>query len=65
MSAVLEHGKPRGMDDPAEDGLLRAWARILREAAEVERSARPALRVVAGASRRRSNKRPLTHDGKR
>jgi hypothetical protein len=52
-------------DDTGEDQLLRAWARILREAAEAERSARPQLRVVDGARAQRSRKRSLTHGPER
>jgi hypothetical protein len=45
-------------DDLAEQPLLRAWARILREAAEAERFARPVLRVVDRAPRRRLEQGP-------
>lgn len=58
--------QPPPSDDDAEDALLRAWARILREAADADRSARPQLRVVTGARGQRSTQeRALTHGPKR
>jgi hypothetical protein len=54
MSA-MERRKATDPGDPAEDALLRAWARIVREAAEADRSARPVLRVVGARRPRRAN----------
>lgn len=48
----------------AEDGLLRAMARILREAADAERASRPALRILQ-PRRRGTRNLPLTNAAKR
>lgn len=50
-AAAQGAGEILGGEHAAEDALLRAWARILREAAEADRAARPALRVVSRTRR--------------
>lgn len=50
--AARRPGEAPGAEIAAEDAFLRAFARILREADEADRAARPALRLVSGGRRR-------------